>query len=122
MKGIHAAIDVSDGLSTDLAHICEESGLGAEVDATAIPVHRLAAEAERRGWAASAMDLALHGGEDYELLFTAAAEARVPRRVAGVAVRRIGRMVRRGRGARMKLRDENGRVRVLEARGWEHFR
>jgi thiamine-monophosphate kinase len=120
---IHSAIDVSDGLSTDLAHICEESSLSAELDAAAIPVHRLALEAERKGWVGSAMELALNGGEDYELLFTAASEAGVPRRVAGVEVRRIGRMVpKKARGARVMMRDVDGRARVFEAKGWEHFR
>ncbi len=119
---VRAAIDISDGLSTDLAHLCEESGVAAEVDSSAISVDVRAMLAERAGWAASAMKLALHGGENYELLFTAAAEARVPQRIAGVEVRRIGRMVKRSRGARMKLRDEDGRVTELEACGWEHFR
>jgi thiamine-monophosphate kinase len=120
---IHSAIDVSDGLATDLAHICEESGLVAEIEAAAVPVHPLALKAEREGWVGSALDLALHGGEDYELLFTAAAEARIPRKVAGVEVRRIGRMVsKRARRARMMLRDDGGRLREIEARGWEHFR
>ena len=57
-------IDISDGLSTDLGHICEESGVGAEIETEAIPV----AMAGSRG---SLMQFALHGGEDYELLFTA---------------------------------------------------
>ncbi|HUY80673.1 MAG TPA: thiamine-phosphate kinase [Acidobacteriaceae bacterium] len=122
LKGIDAAMDVSDGLSVDLAHLCEESGVAAELDAGAIPVHRLAVEAERKGWAASAMDLALHGGEDYELLFTAGPEARVPRSVAGVSVHRIGRAVRKkARGPQVMLRSDDGRERALEARGWEHF-
>jgi thiamine-monophosphate kinase len=120
MKGIHATIDVSDGLSTDLAHICEESGVGAEVEEAAIPVHRLARDAERKGWVSSAFELAMHGGEDYELLFTASAGAKVPRRIAGVEVHRIGRMVR-GRGARVRLRGPDGSATALEARGWEHF-
>lgn len=119
---VHSAIDVSDGLSTDLAHICEESGLAAELDAAAIPVHRLAVEAERAGWVGSAMELALNGGDDYELLFTTAADAKIPRRIAGVEVHRIGRMKRKSRGPRMMLRDRDGRVSALEARGWEHFR
>ena len=123
VKGIHAAIDVSDGLSTDLSYVCEESGVSAELDAGAIPVHRLAVEAERAGWVSSTLELALNGGDDYELLFTASAEARVPRKIAGVEVHRIGRMVsRRARRARMSLRDEDGRVTAVEARGWEHFR
>jgi thiamine-monophosphate kinase len=123
LKGIHAGIDVSDGLSVDMAHICEESGVAAELDAEAIPVHRLAVEAERKGWAASALELALHGGEDYELLFTAGPEARVPGSVAGIAVHRIGRIVRKmARRPQVMLRDAEGHVRALEARGWEHFK
>ena len=60
-----AMIDTSDGLSTDLSHLCEESGVGAEVDASRIPRARVG-KAERQ----VDLDLALHGGEDYELLFT----------------------------------------------------
>ena len=54
-----AAIDLSDGLSTDLAHLCEESGLAAEIEAESVPVD-----------ARATLEQALHGGEDYELLFT----------------------------------------------------
>jgi thiamine-monophosphate kinase len=130
MRGVHAAggavraaIDVSDGLSTDLAHLCEESGVAAELDAEAIPVHRLAVEAERRGWVASGLEVALHGGEDYELVFTAGPEARVPRSVAGTPVHRIGRIVRKkSRGPLVMLCDAEGRVRPLDACGWEHFK
>ncbi len=105
-----AAIDVSDGLSTDLEHLCAESSLAAELDETALPV------------AAGAMlEQALDGGEDYELLFTAAEGTRIPRTIAGVRVTRIGRMVRRGRRALMTLKGADGGVRALEVRGWEHF-
>ena len=120
---VGAAIDISDGLSTDLGHICEESGLSAELDAAAIPVHELALDADRSGLVRSALDLALHGGDDYEVLFTARQRAKIPRRVAGVAVTRIGRMVARRKGQpQMVLRDQNGRLTPLEPRGWEHFR
>jgi thiamine-monophosphate kinase len=123
IKGVHAVIDVSDGLSTDLAHICNESGLAAELDAAAIPVHRLAVAAEHRGSVSSAMQLALNGGEDYELLFTASAGAKVPHWIAGVEVHRIGRMgPRRARGALMTLRDVEGHGSALKPGGWEHFR
>ena len=122
-KRVHAAIDVSDGLSTDLGHICEESGLAAEIDVVAIPVHPLAMRAERAGWVSSAMELALHGGEDYELLFTAPAAAKIPRTVAGVDLHRIGKMQpRRSRRPRMVLRDGDGRLTAIEPGGWEHFR
>ena len=86
-----AAIDLSDGLSTDLAHICEESGLSAVIDAQAVPVHPGATLAD-----------ALDGGEDYELLFTAGAKTAIPARLGGLAVHAIGRMARRGRQPRVR--------------------
>jgi thiamine-monophosphate kinase len=122
IKGVHAAIDVSDGLSTDLVHICEESGLSAEIEAAAIPVHRLAINAEHAGWTSSALELALHGGEDYELLFTASPVARIPQTVAGVKIHRIGSMTSHVRGAVLSLWDKRGRRSALNPRGWEHFR
>src|SRR5262249_13717589 len=61
-----AMIDTSDGLSTDLAHICEASGVGAEIESSAIPRARVGKPTYEVD-----LQLALHGGEDYELLFTA---------------------------------------------------
>jgi thiamine-monophosphate kinase len=106
-----AAIDLSDGLSTDLVHLCEESGVAAEVDAALLPIHAGATVAQ-----------ALHGGEDYELLFTAPAATRVPRSIAGVPITRIGRIVkpRRGQPAATLVTPQGAQP--LEARGWEHFR
>ena len=106
-----AMIDVSDGLSTDLEHICEESGVGAEIEVAAIPRARVGRPAQQVGF-----DLALHGGEDYELLFTSA--RKIPATVAGVQVTRIGRITRR----RGMVRVEDGRRQGLSAHGWEHFR
>jgi thiamine-monophosphate kinase len=118
-----AAIDLSDGLSTDLLHICEESGLAAEIDAAAIPIHPLASQAEADGWVPSALTLALHGGEDYELLFTASKWTQIPRRIAGVSIHPIGQMqMRRPRQPLLVLRERDGRATALEAGGWEHFR
>ena len=103
-------MDLSDGLSTDLAHLCEESGVAAEVDAGALPIAE-----------GATLRQALNGGEDYELLFTAAEGAKVPRRIGGVKVTRIGRMVKGRRGqAQVTLVTERGRE-ALAARGWEHF-
>ena len=108
-----ACIDLSDGLSTDLGHLCAESGVGAEVEEAALPVHPLAVGAR-------ALELALNGGEDYELLFSAGADVKVPRSLAGVAITRIGRLVR-GKPAVTLVRADGRRER-LEAGGWEHFR
>lgn len=113
-KLVSAMIDTSDGLSTDLAHICEESGVGAQIDSSLIPracVGKPTREVD--------LDLALHGGEDYELLFTAAREKRIPRRMAGVAITEIGRITR-ARG--IFARSPKGVGYELQPRGWEHFR
>ena len=105
-----SAIDLSDGLSRDLAHLCEESGVAAEVDAAAVPLHR-----------GATLTQALHGGEDDELLFTASATARVPRSIDGVPLTCIGRILRRQRGRPMiALITEKG-ARPLAPQGWEHF-
>jgi thiamine-monophosphate kinase len=105
-----AGLDVSDGLSTDLYHLCEESGVTAEVDAAALPVY-----------GGATVDHALHGGEDYELLFTAHANARIPRVIAGVAVTEIGRVMRRHAGRPLVTLITAQGTRALEPRGWEHF-
>jgi thiamine-monophosphate kinase len=101
-----AMIDLSDGLSTDLHHICQESGVGAVVEAAAVPRARSAS-----------LEQALHGGEDYELLFTAQPSRRIPERIAGVRVTRIGEITRRG-----VVLAQAGRREKLVARGWEHLR
>ena len=105
-----SAMDLSDGLSTDLARLCQASGVTAEVDAAAIPLG-----------AAATLAHALHGGEDYELLFTAPASAKVPRKIAGVAVTAIGRITpATTRGSRVKLLTGKNSE-PLEPQGWEHF-
>ncbi|HVC46428.1 MAG TPA: thiamine-phosphate kinase [Terracidiphilus sp.] len=105
-----AAIDLSDGLSTDLTHLCEESGVAAEVEAAHLPISMGAALAQ-----------ALDGGEDYELLFTVKPDAKLPRSIAGVPVTRIGRIVRaNARKSRVQLLTTAG-TQPLEPQGWEHF-
>jgi thiamine-monophosphate kinase len=84
--------------------------VAAEVDAALLPVHP-----------AATLDQALHGGEDYELVFTAPATARLPRSIAGVKITRIGRIVKARRGEpALKLLTPQG-PRPFEPRGWEHF-
>jgi thiamine-monophosphate kinase len=109
-----AAIDLSDGLSTDLAHLCHESCVGAEVSATALPMHPLALQSG----SGNAINLALHGGEDYELLFAAPPTSRVPRSLAGVRITRIGSLVR---GGSISLVGPDGRCSPLQPGGWKHF-
>jgi thiamine-monophosphate kinase len=112
-RGVASAmIDLSDGLSTDLEHICEESRVGAEIETEAIPRARVGPGKKR-----VALELALHGGDDYELLFTSAAA--VPPLVGGVRVTRIGRTTK---SAGMRLIGADGEVRPLKPGGWEHFK
>ena len=105
-----AAIDISDGLSTDLDHLCVESKVAAEIDRSSLPI--------RPG---ATLDDALHGGDDYELLFTARPDTRIPRVIAGIAVSPIGRITKsRSRQSRVVLVDASERH-PLQPRGWEHF-
>jgi thiamine-monophosphate kinase len=118
-----AAIDISDGLSTDLDHICEESKVGAVIRAESIPIHPAAqklARAKSPQRAAESLDLhlALHGGDDYELLFTAPARARMPEQIKGVKITQIGKIVR---GRRVEI-ECSGKRMTLKPQGWEHFR
>jgi thiamine-monophosphate kinase len=119
-KGLATSlIDLSDGLSSDLAHICRESGVGARLEAAHLPLDPLLAQA---GLGADvALKLALDGGEDFELLFTAAPRqaARLPREVGGVPVTRVGEVT----SERGKVRlVRGGKARLLKPGGFEHFR
>jgi thiamine-monophosphate kinase len=105
-----AAIDLSDGLSTDLAHLCEDSRVAAAVDAALLPVHP-----------AATLLQALNGGEDYELLFTAPPSARLPRKIAGVPITPIGRILpARLNHPAVTLLTPQG-PQPLKPQGWQHF-
>jgi thiamine-monophosphate kinase len=105
-----AAMDISDGLSTDLAHLCEESRVAAEIDAMRLPV-----------FAGAELSQALHGGEDYELLFTAKPRTHIPRSIRGVKISCVGRIVKAGKGKpRVAIVTEHGK-KALQPGGWQHF-
>ncbi len=110
-----AMIDTSDGLSVDLRHVCEASGVGAEVEITSLPISAALHKAST-----SPEELALHGGEDYQLLFTVAPEVlkdltRIP---LGHKVTRIGQIVEE---TGMAVIQKNGQREPLESKGFQHF-
>jgi len=116
-----AAMDISDGLSIDLGRLCRESGAGAEVFTADLPVSpgtRKAALLLGR----ETVEAALHGGEEYELLFTVdPAEAGALRSLARrmkVRVTRIGTILR---GRRVRQVDGDGKRVPLTPGGWQHF-
>ncbi len=112
----HSMIDISDGLSIDLSHLCEESRVSAVIDEASLPIDPLALAL------VNPLELALNGGDDYELLFTAPARTRVPRQIAGVPVHRIGTIEKARRRPEILLQREDGRRIHLEPGGWQYFR
>lgn len=117
-----AAIDLSDGLSGDLHHLCEQSRVGAEIIASALPISP-ALRAYARTSRSDAVTLALQGGEDYELLFTVPpAKQRALQRVARRTGRRLTCIgVIRSKQFGVLVRDERGRLRRLPVTSYTHF-
>ena len=112
-----AMIDTSDGLSTDLAHVCEESGVGAELQAEAIPRASVGKPAQEVD-----LQFALHGGEDYELLFTAPRSKQIPSHIDGVPITVIGHVTRSKKIFLMNQSEAGYLGFELRPQGWEHFR
>jgi thiamine-monophosphate kinase len=115
-----AMIDISDGLSSDLNHLCAESNVGALIDAASIPINPVVKDLSGRR-ALDPLMLALHGGEDFELLFTVHRKnvAKLPTRVDGITATRIGEITAASDGVRI---SEGSRTWKLEPGGWEHFK
>jgi thiamine-monophosphate kinase len=116
-QGVRAAIDISDGLIADLGHICAASKVGARLRVSAVPIHPLMREAFGR----ESLDLALTGGEDYELLFTASERIMEDIKAsfgADCPVTVIGEITA---GAGVSLLGEDDRVYHLDKAGWDHF-
>ena len=117
---INAMIDVSDGIATDLRHICEESGKGAEVETGSLPLsldfHKLMKKSGR-----DPIDFALTAGEDFELLFTSD-DTSIPDtfHALGCRVSRIGTVT--GTPYEIELKLPGGSVQTLSAKGYEHFK
>ncbi len=107
-------MDLSDGLSIDLRRLCDASGVGAKLFANRIPIPPIA-DAE------DALELALHGGEDYQLLFTVAEAktSKIPRFFGRIPLHCIGE-IRASRG--IDLVTSDGKTLALETRGYDHFR
>jgi thiamine-monophosphate kinase len=112
-------IDISDGLSSDLKHLCAASGVGALIESSLLPIdHQVVELCGRR--ALDPLQLALHGGEDFELLFTVDAKdiSRLPRKVDGTEITRIGEIQTSDEGVQIR---EGARIWELHAGGFKHF-
>jgi thiamine-monophosphate kinase len=113
-----AVMDLSDGLSSDLPKLCEASGVGARIDQQSLPRVEIDKKYLKKF---DATELALHGGDDYELLFTVASKnvGRIPEIIAHVPVTRIGEITA---DKRVVLARKHGVATDLENKGWDPFR
>mgnify|MGYP001382148147 CR=1 FL=1 len=122
LVSINSMIDLSDGLSSDLGHICSCSGLGALIFSSSLPISPETKEVAR-SLREDSLDYALNGGEDFELCFTAG-EGRIDpwvdrfREAFGLSLTRVGRMVR---DEGLILIDSQGRKKDIQPRGFDHF-
>jgi len=123
MQGVHAAIDISDGLSMDVRHLCKAAGIGAVIEETRIPISpstRSLAQKENL----SAEDFALHGGEDYVLLAAIAPD--VFPTISELYEQKFARpLYNTGNFCgepQVTLKTSQGEMHILAARGYDHFK
>jgi thiamine-monophosphate kinase len=116
-----AMMDLSDGLSSDIGHICDESGVGVVIEAAKVPISEAARKMAARD-GRTPLDHALNDGEDFELLFTVeAADTETLRGLdLGVPISVIGRIVGKEQGR--VLVDAAGQAVALKPGGYEHWR
>ena len=113
-----AMMDLSDGLSSDLPRLCAAGSVGARLDCQRIPFVDMSGAGTK---SFDALAFALHGGDDYELLFTVSAKniSKIPRRITGTPVTMIGYVTCE---REILLTDQSGRVIPLAQGGWDPFR
>jgi len=116
-QGVKAAIDISDGLISDLSHICQASKVGARIEVNLVPIH----PAVKDNFGDKSLEMALSGGEDYELLFTASNKIidRV-RKAIPCPITVIGEVVADA-AAKVTLVDIQGKPFKPARTGWQHF-
>lgn len=114
-----AMMDLSDGLSTDLARLCTASEVGARIEQQKLPCVRIAKQDRSKKF--DATQLALHGGDDYELLFTVAKKnvMKIPKLIGRIALTQIGEITTQ---KKVVLADQPGPGRIVKNKGWDPFR
>ena len=116
-QGVKTAIDISDGLVSDLSQICKASQVGARIEVDRVPIQPVA----KANFGDKSLELALSGGEDYELLFTGSAEViNKVKRAASCPITVVGEIVADKIGG-VTLVDSRGTPYSLRKAGWEHF-
>ncbi|MFC1865062.1 thiamine-monophosphate kinase, partial [Chloroflexota bacterium] len=115
--GVRAAIDISDGLISDLSHVCKASQVSARIEIDLVPVQ----PAVKTNFGDRALELALSGGEDYELLFTASAEVIDKVKVAASCPITVIGEITADKADGINLVDGKGNPVNLPRTGWEHF-
>ncbi len=117
---VNSMIDISDGLSSDLKHICRQSGVGAEIYETSLPVDELVKKIAKEEFNEDYLVYAIHGGEDYELLFTVSESELKKLNELYNDVRVIGRILDREQGIKL-IREDKSEI-DIESGGWDHFK